>query len=107
MNRDHLLFLCICDVLVADHDSITKKELDEWATYVVNTPVRELYTEARKVVLLGGNVNKKVIKAYLESERLQGVHECFRVVGANLENLANNQPYAKLLLELVQTTIKK
>ena len=45
-------FLCLCDLLCSSSSSpvsMTRTELESWASYVLNKPIRALYPQGRKL----------------------------------------------------------
>jgi len=100
-------FLCICDLLLVGKESITLEELKLWSDYIVETPIRALYSEGRK--LHGKNIDVKgiaesidisLIASYLNrqsEENLLGLGKIFKVLGKNSNVLLSNPKHGKLI----------
>lgn len=112
-KKGHVFFLCVCDVLVADRNSVTRPELAGWSAYILQTPIRDLYMEGRKFNLTH-NLQESVdqldidkISAYLQRERSRGAHEVISTVGRHIDSIACNPKVGEVIIELVNLAIKK
>ena len=112
-------FLCICDVLLSDKESITFEELKAWSDYIVETPIRALYAEGRKLNLykdqkfdtmksaksVVDSIDTSVIAAYLfqcpKEEGLLGLGQIFEIIGKHSNVLINNPEYGNLIKDYV------
>jgi hypothetical protein len=112
-ENDHVFFLCVCDVLVADRNSVTRPELAGWSAYILQTPIRDLYLEGRKFNPTH-NLQETVdqldidkISDYLQRERSRGAHEAIETVGKHIGSIADNPKVGEVIIQLVNLAIKK
>ena len=118
--------MCICDVLIEDKFSVTTHELEIWASYIIDTPVRPLYGEGRKIYnvlqtdlkkslgkecvrLAVNSLDISVIKSYRDNhpkeENLLMLGNIFEVLGKNSKALLSNKDYAILIRDYVNLFI--
>lgn len=99
-------FLCVCDVLVTDKQSVTFDELARWAAFVMETPIRALYKEGRKFFCAPDEeretarlrviavLDESVIAAYLvhaDQENLFTLGSVMEVLGKNAKALVRRE----------------